>query len=373
MNSNRFFQVFTVTIGVIVLIVVGTFFALNVRRAFEPLTSDAVQVKSATPSAQVVLNTPIVATSTPQQIFVASSTTATILFAGDIMLDRNVKARSLAAKSRSYPFARLPADWFNSADYAVANLEGPITPVHRAPEKSIDFQFDPDVISALQATGIDAFSQANNHGLDQGSAGYQDSVAALRSAGFLAFGHQVQDSDISYATTTINGIRVAFMGWNTTDNPMDRVQAKIAIEHANAEADLIIAYLHWGLEYQDLPSRDQTDTAHWLIDQGLDAVIGGHPHWVQGLGSYKGKPIVWSLGNFIFDQDFSKETKQGMAVELTIDKEGIVQIIPIPIQIDRSQPRVVTELERQTRLDALSRISDESLQEMIRAGKVIIK
>lgn len=297
-------------------------------------------------------------TTTSEALIPPASSTATILFVGDIMLDRNVKNRSVAAGSRSYPFQKLPSGWFDTADYAVANLEGPITPVRRAPEKSIDFQFDPAVVSALKATGIDAFSQANNHGLDQGSAGYQDSTTALREAGFLAFGHQVQDGDISYATTTINGIRVAFMGWNTTDNPMDRVQAKIAIDHAIAESDVTIAALHWGPEYRNRPAADQVDTAHWLIDQGLDAVIGGHPHWVQGIGVYKGKPIAWSLGNFIFDQDFSVETRQGLAVKLTLDKDGVISLEPIPLQINVSQPQVVEGDERQKRLDQLAKISD---------------
>lgn len=302
----------------------------------------------------------------------SGSATATMLFVGDIMLDRNVRTRSLKAGTRAYPFQKLPENWFDQADYAVANLEGPVTAQRRPPEKSIDFQFEPVVIDALAATGIDAFSQANNHALDQGNAGYQDSTAALRAAGFLVFGHQVQDGDISFATTTVNGIKIALMGWNTTDNPMDRADASAAIQRAQAQADIVIAYLHWGPEYQDRPARAEVETAHWLVDRGLDAVIGGHPHWVQGMSLYKGKPIVWSLGNFVFDQDFSVETKQGMAVKLDVNANGILSLQPIPLQIIASQPSPVLGADLQTRLDRLAEISDEPLRTAIKQGFVPI-
>ncbi len=291
-----------------------------------------------------------------------------LLFVGDIMLDRNVRLRSLQAGTRDYPFASLPPGWFDTADYAIANLEGPVTDLRRPPEKSIDFQFEPAVIETLRGTGIDAFSQANNHALDQGSAGYADSVRYLRDAGFRVFGHQVQDGDISVSTTTIDGIRLAFFGWNTTDNPLDRTEAKATISRVRAEADVLIAYLHWGPEYRNTPHPNEVETAHWLIDQGFDAVIGGHPHWVQGLSQYKGKPIAWSLGNFIFDQDFSVETRQGLALRLVVDLRGVVSIEPIPLQIDRSQPRVLAGDERQARLDALAAISDPALASSTAAG-----
>lgn len=308
------------------------------------------------------------ATSTPEVIPQSPSSTVSLLFVGDIMLDRNVRLRSLKAETRSYPFQKLPPGWFEQADFAIANLEGPVTDRRRAPEKSIDFLFDPEVLEALKATGLDAFSQANNHALDQGAPGYEDSIQRLRQAGFLAFGHQVQDGEISLATTTVKGIRFAFMGWNTTDNPLDRAAAQVAIERATQEADVLIAYLHWGPEYRNTPHPNEVLTAHWLIDQGIDAVIGGHPHWVQGLSVYKGKPIAWSLGNFIFDQDFSLETRQGLALRLAVDTQGIVAIEPIPLQIDQSQPRVLEGENRQTRLNALAAISDPALASSTVAG-----
>lgn len=292
-----------------------------------------------------------------------------LLFVGDIMLDRNVARRSKEAGDVAYPFKKLPSGWFDSFDYAIGNLEGPVTDRRRAPEKSIDFLFDPSVIPMLKAQGIDAFSQANNHALDQGSVGYSDSVRRLREAGFLTFGHQVDDGSVSLATTTVNGTRVAFLGYNTTDNPLNRTQASPVIALAGEESDVVIAYVHWGNEYRDKPDASSIETAHWLIDQGVDVVIGGHPHWTQGFSSYKGKPIAWSLGNFIFDQDFSIETRQGIALALTTKgKEIIFEIIPI--QIDSSQPHVVEGEERVKRLEALAKVSDEELREQVRGGRI---
>ncbi|MDO8583560.1 MAG: CapA family protein [bacterium] len=292
-----------------------------------------------------------------------------LLFAGDIMLDRNVARRSLLAKDLGRPFRLLPEDWFSSADFALANLEGPVTDKRRPPEKSIDFQFDPTLIPVLKDQGIDAFDQANNHALDQGEAGYVDSVKRLRDAEFLVFGHQVKDDTVGMATTTIRGKRFAFLGFNTTDNPLDRAAVTADLAVAKQQADFIIVMMHWGQEYRDTPEANTKEMAHWLIDQGADAVIGGHPHWVQGIESYKNHPIAYSLGNFIFDQDFSIETRQGLAVELDVSDHGVI-LKPIPIQIDQSQPRVLVGAEKQKRLEALAKISDAGLKEQILEGAI---
>jgi poly-gamma-glutamate synthesis protein (capsule biosynthesis protein) len=292
-----------------------------------------------------------------------------IVFVGDMMFDREVAARIRKAEDPAYPFSDLPAGWFDSFDFAVANLEGPVSDSRRAPAKSIDFLFDPSIIPVLKAEGIDAVSQANNHALDQGEAGFEDSVWRLREAGVFAFGHQVDDGPVSLATTTVRGRRIALLGFNTTDNALNRDQAASVIAAVREEADVVIAFVHWGTEYRDRPDASSIDTAQWLIDQGADAVIGAHPHWAQGFSSYKGKPIAWSLGNFIFDQDWSAKTRQGLTVALSIKGENI-ELEPIPIQIDQSRPHIVTGEDRAKRLDALAELSDEDLREQIRAGKI---
>lgn len=292
---------------------------------------------------------------------------AHLLFVGDIMLDRGVRLRSVRAGTRSYPFLKLPEGWLAEPDFTIGNLEGPVTDQRRSPEKSIDFLFDPEVLPALKNQGFDAFSQANNHALDQGRLGYEDSVRRLREAGFLTFGHQVQDGPIALAASTVQGVRLAFLGWNTTDNPLDREQAREAIQLARQQADHVIAYVHWGPEYRDRPHVNEVALAHWLIDEGVDVIIGGHPHWVQGISSYKGKMIAWSLGNFVFDQDFSVPTKQGLALRLEI-AQNTMRVELHPVRITLSQPELEEGVTKQERLEALARISDPSLQDDVSRG-----
>lgn len=313
-------------------------------------------------------------TTTTAPLIVATSTIPTptetrLLFVGDMMLDRNVSARSRAAHDLAYPFAKLPPGWLGSFDYTIGNLEGPVTLVRRPPEKSIDFQFDPAVLPILRDQGFDAFSQANNHALDQGAQGYVDSVQMLRKQGFLVFGHQVQDGDIAMATTTIEGKRFVFVGWNTTDNPIDLEVAARVLRKARSQADWVIAFMHWGAEYQDRPLPSVQELSHWLIDHGVDVVIGGHPHWVQGLSRYQGRPIVYSLGNFIFDQDFSDKTMRGLAMELVFRNDQ-VDLKPLPLRIDKSQPRLLRGGERDAELVALGRISDASLAPQVTSGTI---
>ncbi|HEU0051013.1 MAG TPA: CapA family protein [Patescibacteria group bacterium] len=293
-----------------------------------------------------------------------------VLFVGDLMLDRNVRARTALSKNPLYPFAHLPEHWFSSFDYAVANLEGPVTEERRPPEKTIDFQFDPSVVGILKSVGIRAVSQANNHTYDQGLIGFSDSRTRLQGGGLLVFGDQIHDDDRALTTSTIRGERFAFLGFNVTDRALDQTQAAQEIKKARAEADCVIVMMHWGQEYRDRPEPQTRLLAHWLIDQGADAVIGGHPHWVQGIESYHHHPILYSLGNFVFDQDFSIPTKQGLAVELDFSAKQIVLQL-IPIQIDLSQPRVLDGKEKEIRLESLAAISDQNLAEQIKSGTVV--
>jgi poly-gamma-glutamate synthesis protein (capsule biosynthesis protein) len=292
-----------------------------------------------------------------------------ILFVGDMMFDRHVAERIKASGNSGYPFSKLD-DLLIRYDFTVANLEGPVTDVRRDPVKTIDFAFDSDVAFTLWKEGVDAVSQANNHTLDQGVDGFDDSRSMLRGFGLLVFGHQVRDDEIAMATTTINDVRFAFLGFNTTDNPLDKVAAERVMKEARASNDRVVVFTHWGSEYKNEPDPAVVDLAHWFIDHGADAVIGGHPHWTQGIASYKGHPIAYSLGNFIFDQDFSVETRQGLAVALTF-RDNEIALEPIPIQIDASQPHAVEGEERVARLKALAEISDATLREQILQGSIV--
>lgn len=296
----------------------------------------------------------------------------TVTVVGDVMLGRQVASRTQQSGDPAYPFEHLPKDWFNQFDFVVGNLEGPVTDKRRSPEKTIDFLFDPSVLDLLKSEGFDGFSQANNHALDQGRLGYEDSIRRLGSAGFAVFGDQVRDGNEALAVVPIRSKVFAFVGFNTTDNAFDEEAASSVLTEAKRRADTVIVMMHWGAEYRDRPQTKEIENAHWLIDHGADVVIGGHPHWEQGFSVYKGKPIAWSLGNFIFDQDWSQKTREGLVLTLSFDSaQTAIEIRPV--FIDKSRPGFVEGAEKQRRLDALAAVSDEALRDQIRSGTLTVE
>lgn len=297
--------------------------------------------------------------------------TTTLLFLGDIMLDREVRNRMARSDDPLFPFQEIRDSenrFFRGMDAVIANLEGPVTPTRRAPEKSIDFAFDPSVTALLHDIGITAVSQANNHQLDQGRAGADDSRRLLADAGIHAFGDQVRDdAESSLMILDQRGQKTAILGFNVTDNPLDRDAASAALADARRDANHVVVFMHWGNEYQARPSTVQTNLAHWLIDHGADAVLGAHPHWMQSVEIYQNRPIAYSLGNFIFDQDWSTETRQGLVAGLAF-LPNHTKLYLFPIQIDQSVPHLLSGDDRRARLDHLADISNPALAEMIRRG-----
>ena len=304
---------------------------------------------------------------------ISSQEKTTLLFVGDMMFDREVRNRMARSKEDLYPFDGIMGQeerFMRGQDLIIGNLEGPISSEHLPPVKENDFAFDPSVAVLLKRVGFTAVSQASNHTLDQGREAASSSRVVLASNNIVAIGDQVHDSvDVALRTFELRGQRVSILAFNTTDNPLDRDLAAQAIATARASSDAVVLFMHWGNEYQAKPSSAQTELAHWLVDQGADAVIGAHPHWMQSIETYRGRPIAYSLGNFIFDQDWSIETQHGLAVGLVLEPSGAALHL-FPIRITKSRPTLLTGDDRQARLDRLAEISDASLSESIRAGVV---
>ncbi|MHB8831068.1 MAG: CapA family protein [Patescibacteria group bacterium] len=303
-------------------------------------------------------------------------TSTSLLFLGDMMFDRNVATRSKAAGSLDYPFKKICNQtdcFFKGYDLVVANLEGPISSKRQAPNKgNVDFMFDSKILAVLKQVGINAVSQANNHTWDQGRAEADASQQKVRQASIGVFGDQIRDSVASAsAIVESNGRNIALLGYNVTDHALDKQAVSQAITSAKKQADFTVVFMHWGVEYQAKPNKSQIELAHWLIDQGVDAVIGGHPHWMQSVEVYRNRPIAYSLGNFIFDQDFSAETRFGLMVNLVLNSQGS-ELQLFPIRIDKSQPVLLIDQERQVRLDRLASISDKSLSASIKTGVIKI-
>jgi len=256
-----------------------------------------------------------------------------IFAVGDIMLDRGVRLRS-DKLGEQYPTANLNKDLFFNSDIVIGNLEGAISK-RRAPEKLYDFVFDASSVSLLKNFNFTAFNLANNHALDQGDQGFIDTKKVLENENFGFFGDPLTDSGLLWQTT-VNNKKIAFLGYSIVGKKFDEEKAESAIKEAVASHDLVIVSVHCGEEYQPLPSAYQKYIGRKFIDWGASAVIGHHPHIIEGMEIWKDKPIFWSLGNFIFDQDWSKETQQGMAIKIVVDKLNY-EFILYPVIIEKGQ------------------------------------
>ena len=299
-----------------------------------------------------------------------------LFFVGDMMFDRNVATRSHKAKSLAYPLAHVhdQKEFFRGMDAVIGNLEGPVTDKRTLPDKGdVDFMFDPQIPFILKAAGFTAVSQANNHTYDQALAGAQVSKSNISKAGLISFGDQAKDDETdALSIIQSRGHKIALLGYDAYSHTPNKDEIARTIADARTKADYVVVYMHWGIEYQAKPNQKQIDLAHWLIDNGVDAVIGSHPHWMQSVEVYHGHPIAYSLGNFVFDQDFSAETDYGLTVELILNKQGS-ELHLFPVKITRSQPELLTGQERTDRLQHLASISDASLTTQIMQGVINIK
>lgn len=295
---------------------------------------------------------------------------STILFMGDAMLGRNVAAK-IAKNGSDYPFAKIK-DVVSSADYAVANLEGPVTKINTAPKNDMRFHFDPSLAAVLADTGFDALSLANNHGLDQGAKGEKDTEKNLQDAGLKYFGRADSDSG-PVLRFTIHDSGFTIIGLHDVYRKIDPKTVATEIAAAKKEGDTVIVYPHWGDEYQHIRNTRQVELAHAFIDAGADLVIGSHPHVVEGIEIYKGKPIFYSLGNLVFDQYFSDDTQQGLGLRLNLGDSGIASVELLPYAISAGQPALSDGDAKAKMLAALASWSDFALKGQIIGGKIVIK
>jgi poly-gamma-glutamate synthesis protein (capsule biosynthesis protein) len=290
------------------------------------------------------------------------------LFVGDIMLGRYVETLSVKAKDELYPFTQTRD--FLKQHTTIGNLEGPIPDVHKpTPINGFSFSFPSSTPRILQEGGITAVSLANNHMFDKGRSGYEETKVALSAGGISHFGGYAPTTDDYFETklgdkkVLIYGITMIATGWD--ESQAYEVTEKLRSEHPDA---YLMAYIHWGDEYVT-QNRHQRAFAHELIERGVDAIIGAHPHVVQGVEVYEGSPIFYSLGNFIFDQYWRDDLEDGYMVRVS-DLEDTVRYELIPIRSSRSVPVVATESTRERILVAIAKQSDVSLVESIKKGYI---
>jgi poly-gamma-glutamate synthesis protein (capsule biosynthesis protein) len=271
--------------------------------------------------------------------------TVRLVFAGDVMLDDG-PGRTIAAGGD--PLAPFDA-FLRDADYTIGNLECPIATTGSPMDSKIyTFRANPRVLPVLRGR-FDALAVSNNHAGDYGRAAFVETIEHLHASGIAAFGGG-RDLRTAHAPLWIErgGLRIAVLGY-TEFKPRafeagatwpgvawsDDVEVIADIRAARqAGADVVIPFLHWGWEREPEPGERQRTLARRLIEAGADAVVGGHPHVTQGADVWRGKPIIWSLGNFVFDGFDLPPARVGWMLRLTLDRHGVRAWDTVEARID---------------------------------------
>lgn len=279
-----------------------------------------------------------------------------IVAVGDIMLSRNVAAKIKEKNDINYPFLKT-TDLLRTGDIVFANLECPITVGRPILTGEMTFHADPGAELSMKTAGFNIVSLANNHTPNFGDKGLLDTFSYLDGVGINHVGAGKDSTDAEQAVyIEKNGLRFAFLAYNDPSvvptnyaagpshpgtNFMDIEKMTKRVKEEKAKADFVIVSMHSGIEYKE-PNTTQINFAHAAIDAGADFIIGHHPHVIQRVEEYKGKLIMYSLGNFVFDQMFSLETRQSIITKTYFNKNGLEKIEFTPAIIDDyAQPRIL--------------------------------
>jgi len=269
-----------------------------------------------------------------------NNSTATFLAVGDIMLSRNVASKIKTAGDPLLPFSAM-TDVFSGVNFSIANLESPFSGSdYIPPTGSLVFNAPDENIKGLKQNKFKVVSLANNHALDQGVSGLERTLKFLDENGIRHIGAGMSLKDAwQPAIMDINGIKICFLAAsyasvNDGGKNINEYVARIedlenltsSLSRSKMSCDFTVISMHAGIEYTRTPNQAQIDFAHAAIDAGADMVIGAHPHWTQTTEKYNGKYIFYSLGNFIFDQMWSQETREGLALKIAISKPASCSI-----------------------------------------------
>ena len=255
-----------------------------------------------------------------------SPRSVTLVFAGDVMLGRDVAT----ALDGDWPAAFADVrPCLSGADLAFANLESPLTTAPFAGGR-FDLRAPPEAVEALTVAGFDLVSLANNHALDGGRVGLAQTLATLEQVGIetvLAPEVDDLDSECGVFSAELPNLRIAALAFYDTGQPFDTT----AVAQAAAQADLVVVSMHWGAEYYPV-TRRQRLLAQELVAAGADLVIGHGPHVLQPVEWIDGALVAYSLGNFLFDQPFPA-TRQGAVLRITLDRGSIIAVEALPTVI----------------------------------------
>ena len=274
----------------------------------------------------------------------------TLLFGGDVMLGRSVNSQIRKYADYAWPTKQI-SNFTKQSDLFLVNLESPFRSGCEPTDKGMVFCADPKSIATLISAGVDVVNLANNHIYNQGKEGLLETIDILNKNNIVFVGAdpRVRPLDNPFSSIiTVKNTKIAILGFNDIP-PFPQEVSKLTVENltnqiksVRSQADLVIVTFHWGNEYS-MANSHQKELAHLAVDTGADAVIGAHPHWIQESEEYKGKPIYYSLGNLVFDQMWSEETKKGLLVKLIYQNKKLIKTENIPIKIENFGQPIITK------------------------------
>lgn len=302
-----------------------------------------------------------IATPTPTPVRVSPTPTpevpVTLAFTGDVMFGRTVNSHMLdTALNDPYPFT-YTADFLRGFDLTIGNLECVVSLLGEPVPKAYTFRGDPRAYDRLLTTGFDLVSVANNHSGDYGKDAFVDELLTLPTRGITPIGGGQNKQQVHTPVfKTVHGTTIAFLAYDeiepysfaaTDTTPglawLDEADIRQDVTQARPNADFVIAFVHWGIEYFTNLTAHQRQLAQIAIDSDADLVIGAHPHVIEPYEFYRGKLIVYSLGNFVFDNMYEEVVRRGNILTLTIQKHRLLSWKLVPTRIgDWGEPRLLT-------------------------------
>ncbi len=304
-----------------------------------------------------------------------------LISTGDIIMSRTVAVK-MREKGVLSPWQNV-REKLAAADLTFISLEAPFSDRFPAPTAGMQFIVPTNAIAGLLEGGVDVAGVANNHSTNYGLAVFADNLNFLKNnnISFTGGGNNISEAETP-AIIEKNGLRWAFLDWNSIvgaisatedslgvaplhikpwypeDNELDIKHLENVVSETAQKADIVVVQFHWGTEYKTQQSESQEGVARRMIDAGADLIVGTHPHAVQGSEFYHDKYITYSLGNFIFDQEWSQGTKEGSVLESYFYGADNVADNLIPVLIsDYHQPKFLAPEEGQSIMDRIKSVS----------------
>ena len=276
-----------------------------------------------------------------------------LIATGDVIPARVVNIQETKFNNFKWPYEKT-ANVLRDADITFINLETSLTKDCPLINDGFKFCGSDKNIEGLLFSGVDVASLTNNHAGNYGLEAIIYTANLLNNNGILATGLN------GAAYKDVRGLKFAFLGYNDIGYKeeglswTEEAKIKTDILIARKNADIVVVTYHWGVEYRDQPDDRQKYLGHFTIDSGADLVIGNHPHWIQPVEIYKGKLITYAHGNFVFDQEWSLKTKQGVVGKYTFYDNQLVDVEFLPIQIENyGQPFFLSGQAKKSILESM--------------------